>query len=504
MKKILLFITFILLTLFSFEACDTDNLELTDPNSVNTNLADYPSTADELKAGVNAVYGPLQSHGMYSRWLQYVYDNMGQENEKYGNLSSSLNDFIEFTISPTNENVYYLWKNCYNGIFRANTLLDHIDNIQALDLTAAEKNQKIGEVKFLRAHYYFLLVSRFGDVPLHTTVSGSSLGRSSKESVYDLIVSDLESAASLLLDNANTDEGRITMGAANAMLGKVQLYRENYAAAKVAFDKVITSGEYSLTTTYFDNFTGETEFNSESVFEVLFIPAGSNGGFSWAAAGDSDIGRDQSAFKAPEYGMKGWHNVNPSTSLLNEFEATDPRYADSFYSDGDSYGAGGASTVGSAELGDDLHPAWRKYMLTYKQGADLDYYNFSDINFRVLRYADVILMAAEVENELGNLSDAIDLMNEVRTRVGMDNYGTAAMNATYPVSSKAEFFTALVHERRVELAGELTRFPDLVRWDLASSNLTNFTAGKNELLPIPQKEIDTNDQLTNADQNSGY
>ena len=120
----------------------------------------------------------------------------------------------------------------------------------------------------------------------------------------------------------------------------------------------------------------------------------------------------------------------------------------------------------------------------------------------------MLLMMAEVENELDNPPAAIALLNEVRNRpsTNMPNYGTPVMNAIYPVSNKAEILNAIIHERMVELAGEQVRYNDLIRWDMADDVLSQFgfVKGKHELFPIPQREIDANEALTNADQNPGY
>ncbi len=163
---------------------------------------------------------------------------------------------------------------------------------------------------------------------------------------------------------------------------------------------------------------------------------------------------------------------------------------------------------------------WRKYQNYYKQPSETD--NTSGINMKVIRYADVLLMMAECQANLGNLSAAIDLMNQVRTRpdVDMPPYGEAAMNAIYPVSTLDEFMVALEHERKIELCGEQIRFSDLVRWGrleafLRSDKLLNsipkadkaalvFTSPKNLLWPIPQKEIDVNPSIAQEDQNPGY
>ncbi len=163
---------------------------------------------------------------------------------------------------------------------------------------------------------------------------------------------------------------------------------------------------------------------------------------------------------------------------------------------------------------------WRKYQNYYKQPSETD--NASGINMKVIRYADVLLMMAECQANLNNLPAAVDLMNQVRKRpdVDMPIYGTAAMDAPYPVTNLAEFMVALEHERKVELCGEQVRFSDLVRWGrleafLTSDKLLNsipkadktalvFSSPKNLLWPIPQKEIDVNPKIEQADQNPGY
>lgn len=139
--------------------------------------------------------------------------------------------------------------------------------------------------------------------------------------------------------------------------------------------------------------------------------------------------------------------------------------------------------------------------MVYRQNAETF---FSQINHRVIRWADVLLMRAEIENELNNPSVAIDLLNEVRERVGMPKYGTPLMNIQYPVDSKANIFKAIMHERRVELNGEQSRYFDLLRWGIIKDEIPAFTVGKHEFFPIPQKEISTNSSISDSDQNPNY
>jgi hypothetical protein len=166
---------------------------------------------------------------------------------------------------------------------------------------------------------------------------------------------------------------------------------------------------------------------------------------------------------------------------------------------------------------------WRKYQNYYKaatEGAVAG--NQSGINMKVIRYADVLLMMAEAEANLpgGSLTTAIDYMNQVRARADVDLplYGSAGMNAAYPVSNLAEFMVALEHERKVELCGEQVRFGDLVRWGRLADFINEvkpscpkadqaalvFNPARHDLWPIPQKEIDVNPNIEQTDQNPGW
>jgi len=488
--KIVFIIT---LNLILLGSCNYNDLEINNPNSLLPET--YFKSEVQLKAAVDAVYSSLQSQGLYGRYIPYMYDNMGQENVARAALSGNLRDFLNYTFNSDNISIYLYWKNAYNGIRRANLILDNASNIE--NVTDQQKQKYLGEVKFLRSFYYFLLVTRFGDIPLYTTteVSPDGLPRKAKEQVYSIIISDLNAAAPVLKSKAEEEAGRVTSGAAYALLGKVHLYRKEFGLAKTAFDKIIAA-DYGLTTDYSDNFKAETEINKESVFEVKF----EDQSWSYGGWGGEDPNLTESSFRAQEYGFKGWYNVNPSNSLLDEFETGDPRYSASFYSLDDKYGANNSLTVTATNL-NGARAMWKKYQMVYRQNAET---YFSNINHRVIRWADVLLMKAEVENELNNPTKAIEFLNEVRQRVGMPKYGTSAMNMSFPVGTKDQIFNAIKHERRVELNGEQSRFPDLMRWGIIKSIIPEFQVGKHEFLPIPQKEISTNGSISVENQNIGY
>lgn len=479
--------------LIAVNSCNM-NLDLTNPNELSPDT--FFKNKVQLQSAVNATYTSLQTRGLYARHMFFMMDNMAHENAGNPQLEADKAQYLDYSWPVTHGAIFQYWDVCFRGINKANFAIDNGETMTDDLISNSDKQKLIGEAKFMRALYYFFLVTRFGDVPLYTTVENEGAARTPKADVYNQIIKDLTEAAGSLLDNGNEEFGRATKGAAYALLGKVQLYLGNYQKAKDAFQNVI--GKYQLTDNYFDNFMEETEHNTESIFDAVFSSK-YGGADSWGTTG---TGIAEVTFRGQEYGMT-WFNVYPSDLLLDEFEANDPRYKDSFYSDGDIIDPDGSATPASIPLG--RRAAWKKYSQYYKQpSSDTQ----SGINFDIIRYADVLLMMAEVENELGNMPEAIDYMNQVRNRpsTSMPNYGTAEMDAIYPVSTKAEVLTAIQHERAVELAGEQVRYNDLIRWDKAQDVLGQFgfKKGVHEIFPIPQNEIDANEAITNANQNPGY
>lgn len=498
MKRI--FISTIIIVFVALSGCDDSKLSLSNPNELLPET--YFKTEAQLTSAVNAIYANFQSRGYYARRYFFMNDLMSQECFGLGSLGADLRQYIDHTYDPANPGFQFFWESSYQGIAKANFVIANEENFE--NISDAMRDKSLGEAHYLRAHYYFEVVSRFGNAPLITepATSPDGLPRVPKDEIYQLILSDLTTAIGLLPvkdigDAANL--GRANKGAAQALKGMVHLYREEYAAAKTEFQAVI-SGPYSLVDEFNDNFEEETEHNSESIFEIQLNDTWGGGG-SW---GTNATGVAEVTFRGQEYGFSAWRNVIPAQVLLDEYESDDPRYAYTFYSPGDTYGANDEFTlVGSVTTPDDL-PNWRKYQRYYKQEKEN---TNSGVNFRFMRLSNVLLMQAEVLANSSDLPGAVALMNEVRARpsVDMPLYGSAEMDSRgYPVTSQAEVMTALMHERMVEFAGEQVRYRDVVRWGIGPQVLTGFTAGKHELWPIPQTELDANSALTNSDQNPGY
>lgn len=489
----------ILLTLFLsvivLNSCSDDNLYKVNPNELSPDT--FFQNEAQVQSAVNAAYANLQTRGLYSRHMFFGMDNMSHENAGNPQLEADKRQYLDFSFDGGHGAIGAYWESCYRGINKANFVINNADKINEIPdsfLSASRKAKFIGEAKFLRGLYYFFLVTRFGDIPLYTATpeDGEGLPKSSVADVYAQIVADLQDASGSLLEKDNEDTGRANRGAAVALLGKVYLFMGQKGMAMTEFQSIY--GDYQLEDNYFDNFTEEDEHGQESIFEIEY-----DDDLGTSAKWNSDrtgAGPNEATFRGQEYGCLNWFNVYPSDDLLDEYEAGDTRYQDNFYSVGDAY-AGGTATITAADLtaGDERRAGWKKYQNYYKDTSeDQD----SGINFKYLRYSDVLLMMAECVYET-NPGDAMGYINEVRSRPSV---GLADVTGL----SGSALFDAIVHERKVELAGEQCRFNDIVRWGNAATELagTNFQAGKHERWPIPNIEIQANNALTDADQNPGY
>ena len=497
----------LVLVFLAIVSCDEEKLNPVNPNQLSVET--FYRTGAQAEAAVNAAYAALQSNNLYNREYFFLHDLLSDDVESGGpQLEGPRAQVLNHVFDASNRVIGPVWRGLYRVIHFSNLVLEYVPNADQ-DISDNLKSRILGEAYFLRALANFELVSLWGGVPLMTqsATSPDALPRSPENEVYQLIFSDLAEAENRLplkSEYSGADVGRATKGAAQALAAKAHLFRANYTEAKTFLEKVIASNEYQLVNRYLDNFEEENENNSESIWEIQMSEAfGGAGG--WNADG-SDIA--EVTFRGQEYGPNAWRNLIPNRTLIAEYETVatgaaknDPRNSYNFYRVGDSYN-NGQSVLGPGDVQGPNVPSWRKYQTIYKRAQEESQ---SGINFRVIRYADVLLMMAEVENELSGPSAALPFINLVRSRpdVAMPPYPTAQ----YPVGNQQQMFEAIMHERRVELAGEQIRNRDLRRWrragKLTSEPIPGYT-DKNDLLPIPLQEIDNNSALTNSDQNPGY
>jgi len=253
------------------------------------------------------------------------------------------------------------------------------------------------------------LVKRFGGVPLKTNLEtqlAEEAPRATEDEVYEQMIADLILSTQLTFPKGSTQEGRVTREAAYALLGKIYLHRERYQEAKEAFSNVDNHSLLPLED-YRDNFSESGEYNDESMFEVSYTGEVGSDAERWSQTG---IGISEVTFRSQDY--TGWANARPSAKVIAEFEEDDPRFEQAILVDGEStYGP--SETLEFPCPGCVGGPVWYKFSQLY------DEQNVSEnsgVNVRIMRYADVVLMQAEVELNLGNNQDAIDLLNEIRDR----------------------------------------------------------------------------------------
>jgi hypothetical protein len=382
----------------------------------------------------------------------------------------------------------------FSGINRANYILEFQDNIDFQG-----KAQVLAQARFLRAYYYFELVKWFGDVPLvvdERIVFGDQfvIDRTPTSEVYAQIEIDLIYAADNL-PYVQSEKGRITKGAAQALLGKAYLYQEKFTEAAAVLEDLIASGPHDLVTDYNTIFEAEGENNIESVFEVQYSEL-EGAGFGCLQCSEGNIAVGFSGirnYEGPDFSSGFSFNV-PTQEAYDAFAIDDPR-RDIAILNIDAWAAQTGATFGTGFE----HTGFfnRKYIPRKRSAdaqADLNLTNPN--NYRAIRFADVLLMAAEALNR-GGISDARaqQYLNRVRRR------GFGDMNHDI-TSTGAALTNAIYNERRIELVGEGHRFFDLVRTGRAAQEINGFMAGKHELFPIPDIEI----QLAGNrwDQNPGY
>ena len=499
------------LALVSVISCEK-KLNVVDTNSPTQES--YFKTAVELEKGVNGVYSIIRSTNLLGRAWHYFHSMRGGEVGSGGSQLEVENNELLTSANPsaTNAQLNNIWTAIYQMINRANLVIS-----KAPDVTdnPTLRDRVLGEAKFLRAWAYFELVSQWGDVPVYTEPITSSVefkGKSPAADIYTLIINDLtDAAAKLPASYGSSDNGRATKWAAYTLLGKAQMQKGDYAAAKTALLQVY--GKFSLVN-FLWNFDGDIksdggvlitaghEFNAESIFEIVFVDKGDNN-FNWGYNGEGSTS-PMSGVRNQEYGIT-WGNVIPSDRILNEFEAGDPRYALTIYEEGNQIltAPGAVDNIDNPSVVPlTLTPAMMNIATSTKGGVvkkrfyrKYNIYEYvrsgfhpGGVNQRLYRYADVLLMLAECEAEAGTPGQAAIYINEVRNRPGV------AMSPV-TLTTKNAALLAVMHERAVELCGEEVANIDILRWRKKGyypSIMADPVPGQVSLFPIPASEISTN------------
>ncbi|MDI1256966.1 MAG: RagB/SusD family nutrient uptake outer membrane protein [Flavobacterium sp.] len=510
LNKIKYTIAFPALALLMSGCVSNEDLVQVDPNA-NTEASFWKTDADALK-GVNAVYGSLLTDGTYMRSTPILLD--GKSDDARSNSPwSAMANVGRFNTSVSDAAIYgWAFETYYQGIYRANQVLQYVPNIEMED--AALKDRILGQAYFLRGLYFFHAVNLFKNVPLPLDNSSLFHVQKTQEEGWAQVKADFQMAADLLPTSYDGvsgldagEKGRATKGAALAYLGKAQLFTKDFAGAKISFESVINLGVYSLVSNYKDNFTTANENNSESIFEVQFSRDAGGVDLGWGGVPSSGWGKTSA--RAITYAPRGfgWTDMQPTWTLFNEFHdeltvggQVDPRLdATMFYNKPGGmmlYGQDFATRYASnpSDLND-------LFIAKYENagGEFADEFDWrSGINDRLMRYADVLMMYAECLNETGQTAAAYPYIQMVRSRVNLPDLAT-----TKPGMTQAQMRDQIAHERFLEFALEGHRSDDIRRWgwleDTAKlawlksrdAEFNTYQPGR-EYFPIPQLEMDAN------------
>jgi hypothetical protein len=499
----------------SFTACKKI-IDLYPQSNINTGT--YYANYAEVKAALTGCYNGMQ-RPLNTEWQ---FTELRSDNSKMGSPGSTavnnrdLSDLDIFTPNTAHQALYTYWLATYNNIRNCNIVLQKLGvsydaasgvltfNNISIPISEADRKQLAGEAMFIRAYHYFNLVRLFGDVFLvHKPITPDEsklMNRASVADMYKLIEADLSTAASSMNSLrfnqiASADLGRATRWAAKGLLAKVYLTLNRKAEAVTLLQDVINNSGYSLQSSYANVFSINSEMNSEIIFAVRYkaggFGLGSNFGntFGPLGTGSTVINGDGDGLNYP-------------TAELDTLTNGDLRKP---------------TLIGRTVNGQQLYV--KKYLFPVVLTDD------GESDWPVLRYADILLMLAEAQ---GYSQSSLDLINAVRPRAGLPNYTLAS------VSDVAAFEEALSQERRIEFAFENQRWFDLVRFNTTLTTITVIQRIKDHytdeydahysryipptstlaelhsyiktdrlLLPIPQREIDTNTQLVIA-QNPSY
>ncbi|MFK7926190.1 MAG: RagB/SusD family nutrient uptake outer membrane protein [Bacteroidia bacterium] len=512
-----------LLLVSSFASCDADFLNR---NPIDQGSVDgFFETEEDVLRAVNGIYDVFQGDiwGGSFYWGQTPTMDILTENavgccpweQQYTTIAQGQH-------TPTTGGIInFKWDFGYEGIFRANSVLENIDKV---NMAEEDKTKLIAEARFLRAHLHGELVKHFGDVPLSLKVftrdEGLAVTRTPKAEVLAAVYADLDFAeANLDMTPFRDNVGRPTKQAAIAYKVRYKLFNGDNAGAIVEAKKLMDMAAANpdvigLVDSYGEVFSEKNENNVEVLFDVQYVEG---------TQGEGNFVQVMTAPGPEGTPGNGWGSITPLDGLADAFEMTDglpistsplydvndpyenrdPRMLETLFIPGKSTWRG--ELYSETLSGFSPFFAIRKYVDPDANIGE-DGCSCNEHNLILMRYSDILLMFAEAENELnGPSSDVYDAVNAVRTRAGMPEVAAGL--------DQEGMRQAIRQERHVEFAFEGLHYYDHIRWGTAAGNVTvatlfgesrddrAFTTGKHELWPIPQKEIDLNPNLS---QNPGY
>jgi len=462
---------------------------------------------EECEIALNGCYDLMHNRSLQEGNYYAAYKLpaiMTDEMQWFFRSRAPMKDVATCQYSSASETIYLYWSNTYRIINWANGVIVGIENAP---ITQEQKNGLIGQAKFIRALFYSHLVNQFGDVPLllkpTTSITGNNVPRNPASEVFEAIIADLKFAeANLPPIQAQT--GRIEKGAAQTMLVKVYMQMAGYPynnpnTMQLAADKAVeiinnkaTYG-YELLSDFSAVFDIDNDNNAESIFEIQYIQGAEEGStltdFFFGVAGTAEFGGSRSSV----YLVREFHESYQPGDLRRDWTVADFRIVSN----------GGIRPQNNPD---------RYKNAKYRKKAPVNFGpSESPKNFIVLRYADVLLMAAEALSEVngGPTPEAYEYLNRVRRRAYGFDILTPNPTSDLAGLTKESFLTAMVDERSWELAGEGFRWYDLKRWKLLVDRVRATTQDaaasieeKHYFHPVPLNEIEVNSNL--LPQNVGW
>lgn len=454
--------------------------DFVDVASQDENSEEFFNSEADYQNALVAAYDGLQS-----TYVNVMLGEIASDNTLCGGESATdvigFQEIDDMTHTPNNANLRDIWNWMYGAVNRANFILEFQDKTDFLN-----KNNVIGQARFLRAYYNFELVKWFGDIPLAIDKrikfgDQFTIERTPKADVYALIEQDLLFAAANL-PYTQSEKGRVTKGAAQALLGKAYLFQNKFDEASIVLQDLINNGPHNLVTDYSTIFENDNENNIESVFEVQYSDKeGAGFGCLQCSEGNVAVGFNGIRNYTGPVFESGFSFNLPTQEVVDAFEDGDSR-KDVAILDIDAWASANNATFSTGYE----HTGYynRKYIARQGDLNTGDANLTNPNNYRAIRFADVLLMAAEAFNKKTSPDDstARTYLNRVRRRAFGDllhDVSTSGINLTNDIYK----------ERRVELVGEGHRFFDLVRTGRAAQEISGFVSGKHEVFPIPLIEI---------------
>ncbi|WP_454801707.1 RagB/SusD family nutrient uptake outer membrane protein [Mucilaginibacter phyllosphaerae] len=472
----------------SIQSCKKSFLDIAPAQNTAADL--FFKTPEDATKAVSAMYANLRSFNNIA-FGAIAIESVGADEAEKGSSASDatfFNDYDNFTVTPTDGQLGGFWLGQYQNINYANQILTNVPNIT---MDESLKARYLAEAKFIRAYSYFRLVRAFGDVPLRLTLptdkSEYNLPRTPKDQVYAAIEKDLTEAATVLPQTySSVDVGHATKGAALTLHAKVAMYLKKWNDVLTYTNQVMGMG-YSLFPNYEQLFRTNNKNNQESIFEIQsdLIP------------NNPDASTSQYSQVQGVRGSTGggWGFNVPTASLAASYETGDPRRDATIIFRGETTPEGDKipATGDNPMYNQKSYVPFSMFVSGFNEGVQQ--------NKIVFRYADVLLMNAEANVELGNPAAALAPLELVRARArGGNNAILPAITSTDQATVRA----AVYQERKVELAMEFDRYFDVIRQGRGTEVFgpKGWKAGKNEVWPIPQTEIDLSGNILT--QNPGY